>query len=100
MNDGTDFAAAPSTLDVTVTAASDAPTAANADITIAEDAARVLTAADFNFADVDTGDSLASVRIDTLTVTSGTFQLSGADVSANDVITVGDINAGKEIGYF
>lgn len=97
VNDGTAFAAAPSALDLDVTSINDAPTAANNTITMKEDTSRTLTAADFNFSDVDTGDSLASVRIDTLTVSSGTFQLSGVDVSASDVITVADINAGNLI---
>jgi len=95
VNDGTAFAAAPSALDLDVTSINDAPTATDNTITMNEDTSRTLTAADFNFSDVDTGESLASVRIDTLTVTSGTFQLSGVDVGATDVITVADINAGN-----
>ncbi len=83
------------TVNLDITAVNDAPTAANNTITMDENTARVLTAADFNFADVDTGDTFISVRIDTLTLASGTFQLSGVDVSASDVISVGDISAGN-----
>jgi len=91
------FGAGPSSITITVNAANDAPTASNATLMTDEDTPRVLTVADFNFADVDTGDSLQSVRVDTLTTVDGTFRLSGFDVTAAQVITVADINAGNLI---
>ncbi len=83
------------TVNLDIASVNDLPTATGNTAVMNEDTSRVFTAADFNFADVDTGDTLASVRIDTLTVGSGTFQLSGVDISASDVIAVADINAGN-----
>lgn len=83
------------TSDVTVVAANDAPTSTNASPLINDNATKVFTAADFNFSDADTGDTLQSVRIDSITLTSGTFQLSGTDVTVGQVITIADINAGN-----
>jgi VCBS repeat-containing protein len=60
--------------------------------TIDEDTTYTFAAADFDFDDVDVGDVLASVRIDTLSIPAGaTLRLSGVDVIAADVIAVGDI---------
>ncbi len=83
------------TVNLDITAVNDAPTASDNTVTMNEDTSRVLTAADFNFVDVDSGNSLQSVRIDTLTVGSGTLRLLGTDVSAGDVITEADIMAGN-----
>jgi len=83
------------TVNIDITAVNDAPTGSNATVNMNEDTSYTLTAANFGFGDVDTGDAMVSVRIDTLTLGSGTFQLSGADLLASDVISVGDINAGN-----
>lgn len=94
-DDGISTPNAASTATILITPINDLPTASDSTITIDEDTSHVFTAADFNFADVDSGDALVSVRIDTLTVGSGTFELSGVAVSATDVITIADINAGN-----
>ena len=91
----TSFSAAQETATITVSALNDAPTGSNATVTINEDASHTFTAANFGFSDVDAGDTLSSVRIDVQTITSGTLQLSGADVTNADIITVADINAGN-----
>ncbi len=83
------------TSDVTVVAANDAPTSTNFSPLINDNATHVFTAANFNFSDADTGDTLQSVRIDSITLTSGTFRLSGADVTVGQVISIADINAGN-----
>ncbi|WP_262696463.1 beta strand repeat-containing protein [Kordiimonas aquimaris] len=83
------------TVNIDITAVNDAPTATDNTVTMDEDTSRVFAVTDFNFADVDTGNSLQLVRIDTLTVGSGTLQLSGVDVMAGDVITEADITAGN-----
>ncbi|MEQ8854829.1 Ig-like domain-containing protein [Gimesia sp.] len=80
-------------LTVDVTPVNDAPTASDNTVTTSEDTAYVFTAADFNFSDID-GDSLASVRISAL-ATLGTLQLSGLDVTLNQMISRADIDAGN-----
>ena len=75
---------------ITVTAVNDAPTGADKTVTTNEDTAYVFSAADFGFGDVDAGDSLSAVRIDALPG-AGTLKLSGAAVSATDVITAASI---------
>ncbi|GAB0057809.1 hypothetical protein SIID45300_02141 [Candidatus Magnetaquicoccaceae bacterium FCR-1] len=54
------------TLSVDVTAVNDAPTAANKTLTVAEDGRLTVQSGDFGFADVDGGDTLASVTLTTL----------------------------------
>ncbi|MCH8140382.1 MAG: hypothetical protein IH908_02170, partial [Proteobacteria bacterium] len=54
----------------------------------------VFAAADFNFADVDAGDTLRQVQITSLE-TAGALQLSGVDVVLNQLIAVADIMAGN-----
>ena len=68
------------------------PTAADNTVTTDEDTAYTFDAADFNFSDVDTGATLASVKITGLE-TAGALQLSGADVTQDQVITTADIDA-------
>ena len=77
----------------TVTNVNDAPTAANSTVTTTEDTAYTFSAADFNFSDVD-GDSLASVEITSLE-SLGALQLSGVDVTLNQLISRADIDAGN-----
>ena len=77
----------------TVTNTNDPPTAANNTVVTAEDTAYAFTAADFGFSDID-GDALASVQITSLE-TVGALQLSGVDVTLNQVITKADIDAGN-----
>ena len=94
-DDGVSTPNAASTATIVVTPINDLPTATDNTISMQEDTSYTFSASDFNFNDVDSGDALTSVRIDTLTVGSGTFQLSGVDVSATDVIAIADINAGN-----
>ncbi len=78
---------------INLTNVNDAPTGADATITITEDTVHSLTTANFGFSDVDAGDSLSAVRIETLP-SAGTLTLSGAAVTAGQVISVADITAG------
>ena len=80
--------ASSATLSVNV-GANNAPTGADATITIAEDGSRSFTAADFGFADVDLGQTLAAVRIDALPA-AGTLTLGGVAVVAGQVIDAAD----------
>ena len=81
------------TVNIDVTAANDAPTAANNTVTTNENTTYTFSASDFNFSDID-GDTLASVKITSLE-TVGSLQLSGADVTLNQVITKANIDAGN-----
>ena len=78
------------TVNVDVTGVNDLPTSSGGSISTAEDSNKTFASSNFNFSDVDTGDTLQSVRIDTLPST-GTLKLSGVNVTAGDVIAVGDI---------
>ena len=68
-----------------------APTAANNTVTAVADRAYVFSADDFGFADADTGDTLASVKIVTLP-TPGTLALDGTAVLADAVVTKAQID--------
>ena len=74
-------------LTINVTAVNDAPSAADSTVAVVEDGSRAFAAGDFGFSDVDTGDTLSAVRIDTLSIPVGaTLRLSGVDVVATQVI--------------
>ena len=93
VNGGVDTDQTANTITIDVTAVNDAPTAANNTVTTNEDTTYTFTAADFNYSDID-GDTLASIQITTLE-TVGALQLSGVDVTLNQVITKADIDAGN-----
>ena len=59
-------------------------------MTIGSDTTYTFKADDFRFADTDTGDTLASVKIVSLPA-AGTLALAGTTVSLNDVIPSTDI---------
>ncbi|MCP4966486.1 MAG: hypothetical protein GY926_14805, partial [bacterium] len=65
----------------------------NNTVTTNEDTAYTFDKTDFNFSDID-GDTLVSVKVTTLEI-AGALQLSGVDVTLNQVITKADINAGN-----
>ncbi|MCP5012902.1 MAG: hypothetical protein GY942_23235, partial [Aestuariibacter sp.] len=92
VNDGTVDSASTYTMIIDVTAQNDAPTAANNTVATNEDTTYTFSASDFNYSDVD-GDTLASVEITTLEAV-GALQLTGADVTLNQVISKADIDAG------
>uniref|UniRef100_A0A486XP81 Hemolysin-type calcium binding protein n=1 Tax=Rheinheimera sp. BAL341 TaxID=1708203 RepID=A0A486XP81_9GAMM len=75
---------------MTVNPVNDAPSGADKTITIAEDNSYTLNAADFGFSDVDVGDSLQSVRLDSLPI-AGTLQLNGVTVTVGQVISLADL---------
>jgi hypothetical protein len=84
------------TFTINLTNVNETPTGADATITINEDTAHTLTTANFGFNDVDAGDTMSAVRIDTIP-TAGTLTLSGVPVMASQVVTVADITAGNLI---
>ena len=85
------------TYTVTVTRAVNiAPTASVSSVTTNEDTEYTFAAADFNFDDTDSGDTLVSVRIVTLPASDkGTLTLNGANVSANDSVTTAQLRDGN-----
>ncbi|MCP4406749.1 MAG: hypothetical protein GY807_03145, partial [Gammaproteobacteria bacterium] len=78
---------------VSITVVNSAPTAANNTVTTNEDTTYTFTASDFSFSDVD-NDAMSSVKITSLE-SIGSLQLSGIDVTVNQVITKADIDAGN-----
>ena len=75
----------------TTAGANTAPTAANNTVTIGSDTTYTFKADDFRFADTDTGDTLASVKIVSLPAAGTGVALAGTTVSLNDVIPSADI---------
>jgi len=81
------------TAQIEVTAVNDAPTAADSTVTANEDISYTFSATDFNFSDGD-GDPLNSIQITSLE-TVGSLQLSGGDVTLDQIISKADIDAGN-----
>ena len=94
VSDGADESASGYTMTIDVTAVNDAPTAVDVTVAVAEDTAYTFGAGDFNFADVDTGDALASVTVAALPV-AGTLKLDNTAVDAGDEVSKTDIDAAK-----
>ncbi len=84
-------AAYPSSGTVAVAGPNTAPTAANNTVTTGEDMPYAFMAGDFGFADTDTGDTLASVKI-VAPPALGTLALDGTAVSADGVVTKAQID--------
>ena len=78
------------TATITVNGVNDGPTASDNTLTIDEDNSHTFTADDFGFSDVDTSDSLQSVKITQLPA-AGSLMLNGVTVTANQVIAAADI---------
>ena len=66
------------------------PEGADATVTLAEDSTRSFAPADFGFSDLDAGQALANVRIDTLPA-AGTLTFNGSPVVAGQVIAASDL---------
>ena len=71
-----------------------APTASNGTVTTDEDTAHAFEADNFNFADTDSGDTLALVEVVTLPL-AGTLTLDGTVVTTTQDVTKSDIDADK-----
>jgi VCBS repeat-containing protein len=81
-----------------VTAVNDAPTSANANFSTAEDTARAFQISDFTFADVDTGNTIQSIKITALPIDGAIQYFDGttwAAIAVNAVVTATDITSGK-----
>ncbi|QOY50963.1 Ig-like domain-containing protein [Candidatus Sulfurimonas baltica] len=75
---------------ITVNNVNDAPTANDFNFTIDEDTNKTFESNDFNFTDIDVGDSLDSIYITTLP-SAGALTLSDVNVTLNQGINVADI---------
>ncbi|UPW17253.1 VCBS domain-containing protein [Agarivorans sp. TSD2052] len=84
----------PYDLHINVTGTNDAPTVNQVHLTNGtEDVSYQMQASQFGFSDVDSGDTLHSISLTNLpSLTEGKFVLDGHDVSANQIIDVGDIS--------
>ncbi|MCK7569199.1 cadherin-like domain-containing protein, partial [Marinobacter xestospongiae] len=92
INDGgTDTALG--SVNIDITPVNDAPTAADDTVNISYNGTHTFTTADFGFSDVDTGDSLQSVRIETIPA-DGNLTFNGNAVANGDVIAATDITNG------
>jgi hypothetical protein len=95
LNGGVDISVVANTLTINVTPVNDAPAGTNNTVTTLEDTAYTLTVADFGFTDAaDTPANLLANVIITNLPTKGSLQLNNIAVTANQVITVADINNG------
>ena len=90
-NGGVDTSAAANTLTIDVTAVNDAPTGADATLTVAGGGSKTFSAADFGFADAAGESNTLQAVIITALPAAGTLTLSGAAVTANQSIAVADI---------
>ena len=94
VSDGIAESAEVYTMTFHVTAVNDPPTAANSTVTTEEDTPYTFSADDFGFQDVDTGDTLASVRI-TFGPSRGSLTNDGTEVMPDQPVSRADIDAGK-----
>ena len=83
-----------STVLINVVPIADPPTSTDLTITVDEDGEFIFSNSQFAFSDVDPGDVLTVVRIDTLPA-NGELLLSGTAVTAGQVVSLTDINAGR-----
>lgn len=79
-----------SSITIDVASVNDDPTGADKTISMNEDGHRSFSASDFGFADVDTGDTLGGVRIDSLPA-NGQLVLDGHVVVAGTLVSAADI---------
>lgn len=79
------------TLTITLSNVNDAPEGTDNAISLTAGASHTFTASDFGFSDVDSGDTLGRVRIDSQSITSGTLELSNSAITNGSWINAADI---------
>ncbi|WP_200164506.1 beta strand repeat-containing protein, partial [Francisella adeliensis] len=92
--DGNEVATNTSDIEITITEENDAPTSEDNTAMATEDTAYIFSIDDFNFADVDSGNSLSSVKITSLEAV-GALTLNDEAVTQDQVITAASIAAGS-----
>ncbi len=103
VHDGTVYSALAYTMTINVTSVQDAPTAANNTVSTDEDTDKTFAASEFNFSDVDTGDTLSQVQITSIPGTGLLYNDANTDgivdggetLSNDDVVSKGDIDANQ-----
>ena len=94
VGDGEGFSS-DNTITIDVTPQNDIPTSEDKTVTTDEDSPYIFSENDFPFTDIDTGDSLQTVKITSLP-TNGKLQLNGEDITTlNTEISLEDIQSGK-----
>src|SRR6185369_7307449 len=99
-NSGIDLDASARTMTVNVTSVNDAPVGTNTTVTTLEDTVYTFTAANFGFTDpVDSANAAGANALTAVKITTvpgiGTLALSGVAVTAGQIISVANINAGN-----
>ena len=84
------WSSAPGVMTVNVTPVNDAPTSDGGSVTLKNTAVQTFSILDYPFDDLDSGNTLAAIKITSLP-TRGTLKLGGADVSVNNVIATAAI---------
>lgn len=88
------YSAESNTMEIVVFGTPDAPEGKDSEIPLNEGDDYVIKFSDFGFTDKD-GDNPLSVTITDINLAAGKLKLNGSDVQPGDVISVGDILAGK-----
>jgi len=81
---------------VNVTHVNQPPTSTGGSVILRKNAVKTFAAADFQFSDIDGGDTLGAIKVTSLP-THGTLTLSASAVTLNQVVAVADITAGNLI---
>lgn len=81
---------------VNVTHVNQPPTSTGGSVILRKNAVKTFAAADFEFSDIDGGDTLGGIKVTSLP-THGTLTLSASAVTLNQVVAVADITAGNLI---
>ncbi|KAB2638438.1 MAG: hypothetical protein DVB26_08035, partial [Verrucomicrobia bacterium] len=84
------WSSADAVMTVNVTPVNDAPTSAGGSVTLKNTTVQTFSILDYPFADLDSGNTLAAIKITSLP-THGTLKLGGANVSVNNVILAANI---------
>lgn len=79
------------TYTLNLTNTSDNPEGTDKTVSINTSQTHTFSASDFGFTDVDTGDTLNRVQVNTQTIDNGTLKLSGTTVNDSDWINLADI---------
>ncbi|MEM9205984.1 MAG: tandem-95 repeat protein [Pseudomonadota bacterium] len=79
------------TFTITINPVNDPPTSSGGALTVTEDGSAALLSSSFNFADIDTNDSLQEIRIASLP-TNGLLKNGANSVAVGDVFTVAELD--------
>ncbi|WP_262694167.1 calcium-binding protein, partial [Kordiimonas aquimaris] len=96
VNDGTSFAATPSTFSFDVAQGNQSPATSDSNVSSAEGVTYVFSSADFNFSDPDAGDTFGVVTISNLNLAPGDQLLAyGSAVENGDAFSLSELIDGE-----